>query len=274
MAITSVKEISEDWFERYLVDHDVNGGNDHHPDLGVGKKPDYRISRGSAGAICEIKEFTTSGMEKRFAGAAGQPMSLSDKEVYGAVRRKISDAASQLKPLADRDDALVVVLANPHGVHVPLWRVDDIVACMYGNQGYSMLVNTETGEGGPGEHVFMRDGALTGKHRYISAVATLHHGTLGEEARQRWLDQNRHRWEGIEERQEKAVTMLEIMSAEFDALAQPEGDYFFVRVYSTLSTVTGEATPVPRALFNGPRDQYWAVNPAMESLELVQGKPN
>jgi hypothetical protein len=157
MAVTSAKETSEDWFEHYLVDHDVDGGDDHHPNLGVSKRPDYRIGRGLPGAICEVKEFTTSGMEKRFAAAAGQPMSLSDKEVYGSVRRKISDAASQLKPLADRDEALVVVLANPHGVHVPLWRVDDIVACMYGNQGYSMLVNVETGEGGPGEHVFLRE---------------------------------------------------------------------------------------------------------------------
>ena len=148
----------------------------------------------------------------------------------------------------------------------------DIVACMYGNQGYSMPINVETGEGGPGEHVFLRDGALTGKHRYISAVATLHHGTLADEARQRWLDENRHRWEGIEQHQEKAVAMLEIMNAEFDPLAQPEGDFFFVHVYSTLSTATGEAVPVPRELFNGPRDQYWAVNLATKALELVQGQ--
>ena len=199
-------------------------------------------------------------------------MSLSDDEVYGAVRRRISDAAEQLKPVRDRDKALVVVLANPHGIHVPLWRVTDIVACMYGNQGYSMPINVETGEGGPGEHVFLRDGALTGKHRYISAVATLHHGTLGDEARQQWLDENRHRWEGIEEHQEKAVAMLEIMNTEFDPLVQPDGDFFFVRVYSTLSTVTGEAVPVPRELFDGPRDQYWAVNPGSEALELVHGE--
>lgn len=272
MAVTKAKEISEDWFERYLVDHDVDGGDDHHPDLGVSKKPDYRISRDSNGAICEVKEFTTSGMEKRFAAASGQPMSLSDEEVYGAVRSKISDAAEQLKPLRDHDEALVVVLGNPHGIYVPLWRVTDIVACMYGNQGYSMPINLETGEGGPGEHVFLRDGALTGKHRYISAVATLHHGALADEARQQWLDENRDRWEGIEERQERAVAMLEIMNAELDPLAQREGEFFFVRVYSTLSTVTGEAVPVPRELFSGPRDQYWAVNPATKALELVQGK--
>jgi hypothetical protein len=121
-------------------------------------------------------------------------------------------------------------------------------------------------------HLLDAGAALTGKHRYISAIATLHHGTLAEEARQRWLDENRHRWEGIRGHQEKAVTMLEIMTAEFDPLPQPEGDYFFVRVYSTLSTVTGEAAPVPRELFNGPGDQYWAVNPATKALELVQGQ--
>jgi hypothetical protein len=66
--------------------------------------------------------------------------------------------------------------------------------------------------------------------------------------------------------------MLEIMNAEFDPLEQPEGDFFFVRVYSTISSGKGEAVPVPRDLFSGPRDQYWAVNPATNALELVQGQ--
>jgi hypothetical protein len=272
MATTEAKEVSEEWFERYLLDHDLRGGEDHHPDLGIATRPDYRVPGPTGAAVCEVKEFTTSGMHERFAKAGPrQPLSLSDEEVYGDVRRKISYAAAQLKPLAAGGDALVVVLANPHGIHVPLARADDIAACMYGNHGYSVPIERGTGRSGYGQHVFLRDGALTARHRYLSAVATLHRGTFAAGARDAWFEANRHRWARIENREERARTMLRLVKEELDPLPEPEGDFYFVRLYSTISTVTGDAVPAPRELFNGPRDQYWAVNPETWDLELVHG---
>ena len=67
--------------------------------------------------------------------------------------------------------------------------------------------------------------------------------------------------------------MVVILEARDEALKEAEatpGDYFFVRVYSTISTLTGEAVPVPHSLFDGPRDQYWAMNDSGE-LALVHG---
>ena len=81
---------------------------------------------------------------------------------------------------------------------------------------------------------------------------------------------NRHRWDGIED---PGAAMAAILDARDEALEEAEatpGDYFSVRVYSTISTLTREAIPVPRSLFNGPRDQYWAMNGTGE-LELVHG---
>lgn len=271
MAVMKAKETSELWFERYLRDHGLDGGDDHHPDLGVGRRPDYRVSRGRDSAICEVKEFTTSKMAKRFAEAGSrQPLSLSNDEVYGSVRNKISQAAKeQLKPVRHREEALVVVLANPRRVYAPLEQPDDIIAAMYGNQAYSIAVNLPE-QSDDGQVIFTRDGVLTAKHRYVSAIATLHRGTHADDARARWYDANRHRWAGIEDRKEAMVAVLEARDEALEETEATPGDYIFVRVYSTISTLTGEAVSVPRSLFNGPRDQYWAMHQRSE-LELVHG---
>ena len=190
MALKEAKETSELWFERYLRDHGLEGAHDHHPDLGVSQRPDYRVTRGPDVAICEVKEFTISKIIKRFADVGPrQPMSLSNDEVYGSVRNKISVAAKeQLKPVRDRNEALVVVLADPHGVYAPLGQPDDIIAAMYGNQAYSIAVNLPEGQSGDGQLIFTRDGALTAKHRDVSAIATLHRGTHADDARARWYE--------------------------------------------------------------------------------------
>jgi hypothetical protein len=67
-----------------------------------------------------------------------------------------------------------------------------------------------------------------------------------------------------------AVAVLEGRDEALDEAEATRGDYFFVRVYSTISTLTGEAVPVPRSLFCGPGDQYWAMNERSE-LELAHG---
>ena len=132
-------------------------------------------------------------MTQRFAAAGPrQPLALSNDEVYGSVRNKISAAAKeQLRPVRDRKEALVVVLANPHGVDVPLEQPDDVIAAMYGNQAHSIAVNLPERQSDDGQLIFTRDGALTAKHRYVSAVATLHRGTHADDARERWYEANR-----------------------------------------------------------------------------------
>ena len=45
---TSEKQQSEHWLEEYAGQLGLDGADDHHPDLGGVKRPDYRLSRGSA----------------------------------------------------------------------------------------------------------------------------------------------------------------------------------------------------------------------------------
>jgi hypothetical protein len=43
----------------------------------------------------------------------------------------------------------------------------------------------------------------------------------------------------------------------------------FVRVFETPGAATGEAVPVRRDLFNGPRDEFWAIDPATGTIASV-----
>jgi hypothetical protein len=55
---------SEDWFDEDL---DANGYSyEEEPDLGVVKRPDRLIERVGVEAICEVKEFTTDAMKRRW----------------------------------------------------------------------------------------------------------------------------------------------------------------------------------------------------------------
>jgi hypothetical protein len=271
-------EISEQWFERYLRDHDIEGGDDHHPELGDDRRPDYRVSRGSDVAICEVKEFTDSALQRRAAQSAGHAFTTSNKEEYGTVRNTISKAAKeQLRPFKDRGEALAVVLANPHGVLVHLDDPIQIVTTMYGNQAFSVPVGPGADPSDPGHLVFTDDGALTSLHRYLGAVITLHRRTNAADGQEDWLRENRHRWPETNDLQQANRDAEETLTDPgYKAATATLGDYYFVRVYSTISTVTGDAVPVPKDLFNGPHDQYWAVNKLDGGfeLELVQGQFN
>ena len=276
------KPASEIWFEDYLRDRDIEGWDDHEPDLGVRTRADYRIRRDSPSVICEVKEFTTSGLQKRMnslaaVAAPGRPQSFvaSDEEIYGAVRKRIAVAATKkLRPLKDRGEALAVVLANPHGIAIDLDDPADVIAAMYGNEAYRIGVNLPPGVAGEGEFFFDRDGALASRHRYLSAVITVHRRRRSADELDKWADRNRHRWEEIDDSAEQVHAYLDARDEAWETAAQTPGEYSFVRVYSTISTATGQAVPVPEALFNGPKDQFWVVDevPAGWNLRLAHGE--
>ncbi len=136
------------WFEAYLREHGIDGADDHHPDVGSSFRPDYRVHWGDDSAICEVKEFKTTKADERFAAAPRQPHALSPDEVYGAIRRQISYAAKQLKAVRGRREALVIVLANPGGMFVPLGEPEEVMAAMYGNPGYRLGIRPDRGAAG------------------------------------------------------------------------------------------------------------------------------
>src|ERR1700730_9072516 len=50
------RAVGDKMFEAYLVEH-VYDVPEHEPDLGVGKRPDYLLSRDGHTCLCEVKEF-------------------------------------------------------------------------------------------------------------------------------------------------------------------------------------------------------------------------
>jgi hypothetical protein len=62
--------VSEEWFDEYLA---TNGYTPTvEPDLGVPKQPDRLIERVGVEAICEVKEFTTDAMRRRWPEGGSQ----------------------------------------------------------------------------------------------------------------------------------------------------------------------------------------------------------
>src|SRR5436189_1939347 len=100
---------SEQWFDEYLATNAY--AFEVEPDLAVRKRPDRLIDRAGIEAICEIKEFTTDAMQRRWPEGGRQFGSFSSDEWLRNVRRAITAAAGQLEPLADDSRPLVIVLA-------------------------------------------------------------------------------------------------------------------------------------------------------------------
>jgi hypothetical protein len=266
------KEKAEEWFESYLDEREVPGGDDHEPDLGGSARPDYRIGGDAAPAICEVKQFTGSTLETTLEGMSSG--CISSHQQYGTVRNKMNEAAKrQLREYADRGEALIVVLANPLGIRVPIYTADDVLAAMYGDQGYTMEVDA-SGIGHNGEFAFLDNGVFGGgHHRYVSGVVTLHRRDKAEDAKELWIEENRARWDGCGDRQATMTAMLEILNSDpgWEEAVNTEGHYFLTHTYETAATATGEAVAIPHGLFTGPKDEFWAMNKASGLLELVHG---
>ena len=257
---TQIADPAAPWLERCLRERGIDGWDDPEPDLGVSTRPDRRGTCERGSAILELKSFTTKRLTETLN--PGGFSAVSDKVVYGSVRSAISEAARQLKPLKDRGEPLVVVLANPLGAEVRLEEPDDVISAMYGNPAVQFSLDpTGTELEGQGQAICNRDGALTSKHRYISAVVTLHRRTHRKDYENEWAKRNRHRWQGKADRVEAARIVVEAHEEAFAEFEAIEGDYLFARVFSTISAATGEAAAVPRNLFHGPRDEYWACDP-------------
>lgn len=217
---------------------------EHEPDLGVDTRPDYLITRAGVEAVCEVKEFATTAISDALAGS--RVGFLSDKQVFGSVRNQLDAAARQLKPLASRGLPLVVLLANPRRADVSL-EPNDVMAAMYGNPAFSIPIGPE-GATGEGEYFLDRDGSVTAKHAYLSAVVTLHEWSLDQD----WADREVKRFEDPWE-------FIQWAKGERDAGRVPEGTRRFAHVFHTASAADGRATPLPDDLFDGPQDAMWKV---------------
>ena len=250
------KTVGEELFEGYLDQHGYPAP-EHHPDLRISKRPDYLVRLGEAECICEVKEFNPDEISSPFIGSGG---TTSMTQVLKPVREKIRAAAKQLKPLAHRNLALVVVLTNPHRAFVPLGE-REVVWAMYGDPTFTFQVDPETG-GGVGEERFTtgRHGKLRNDHPYLSAIAVVSERPGSAD----FYD---------EQAESSTATTSEEKIEEIIGFHErgevPEGSYYRADCFKTMSP---EATPIPEVFFDGPNDRLLEVDLDKEAYVQVRGR--
>jgi hypothetical protein len=268
------KSAAEILFERYLAEHGLAGGDEHQPDLGGSanaRRPDYRVAKGASAAIVELKAFESSALEDALAASTGYLARGEDQEL-APIRNKIGEALKQLRPYRIRPEPLIVAIANPAGLLVPSEDAMDTIAAMYGN--YVYRVSVGVGDEDPpedGEFIFDRNGVFGGGlHPYVSAVMTVHERTHRQAAIAKWHADLSPRLADITDRRQRAILTAEATEeAAFKKADAVEGTYRFVRVFET-HHVASTAALVPRDLFDGPRDEFYAFDLESGHLSLQQ----
>jgi hypothetical protein len=192
--------------------------------------------------IAEVKSFDTW----EFFSAVG---ARSQADVLKPHRRKIREAAGQLKQLSSQNVPLVVVLANPRGCAIPLEPIS-VMAAMYGDLTAWFPVYEDGREHEPdGTIAAGLNGKLRNDHQYISAVAVLQHHDLAFEAwSHKWFAANQGNYDDT-----VSITTAFLR----DAQEAEHSDDVYLHVFETISPT---AKPLPRDVFNGPHDRRWVPN--------------
>lgn len=190
-------------------------------------------------------------------------------------RRTISAAARQLEPLSGDDHPLAIVLANPQGVNVPL-RGDEVIEAMYGEMTVQIALDPTTGAPtSDAQWVLGEGGRLADEQApWVSAVAVLRRGDRRADWIQAWVeDWKQKNWPERPTAEDDAVERALAANAELEKAPAsddaPSGDYFYIEAIETISR---EAVPLPRQLFDGERDQRWIVNEAESRYERLDAR--
>jgi hypothetical protein len=259
--------VSEGWFDCYVRSHGHDPGSPE-PELGVAKNPDRLISWNGISVVCEIKQFDRDPFD---LSMLSRVRTLSMRNAMKPVRKAISRAASQLKPLADRGWPLVVVLANPRGMPVP-FSSEEIIWALYGDPVWKIAIDPDTGKKvGETRYGADRNGQIRNRHQYLSAVVALRHRTLAQD----WSEANWARLKeehGFESSDPEASARLAELALRSAAEAEeageiPNGEYFSADVFVTMSP---HATPLSADVFDGERDSRWEFDEAHGSYHRLE----
>jgi hypothetical protein len=260
--------LSEEWFDRYIRDHGHDPG-EVEPDLGIEKRPDRLIGWNGVEVVCEVKQFDNDPFGDDWNG---QPRTMDMKAALNPVRRAVSYAAEQLKPLAGRGMPLVVVIANPNGMPVP-FSSEEIIWALYGDPVWKITIDEETGAPvGETEYGADRNGQIRNRHQYLSAAVALCRRTLAQDWSDalwaRLKDENHFDPVGDPEGASRVTTLaVEEMHAAEERGDIPAGDYLYSDVFVTMSA---EAEPLPANVFDGPRDSRWEFDAATSAYRRVR----
>jgi hypothetical protein len=265
---------AEERFAAYLDEFDYTWS--HEPDYQAEfllpgpqlTRPDFLVERDGMRVVAEVRQFETTAVTDRLARSGGYA-SLSEKEVYGALRFGLVEKAEQLRPLANAGVPLVIVLANPLGADVML-DAHHMQAAMWGNPRWVIPIDTATGAAPKGTEptwqledygVFASPVFVDGKiadwenrNPHISSILVVHE----REHSMDWRDEilRRHPATDNSFGAAAAATLGALREVE-EAMArgeEPEGSYRWVTRYD----VNGDkAIELPPDWFAGPRDELY-----------------
>jgi len=156
---------ADDITEAYCIERGYTV-SEHEPDLGIGKRIEFKIESGDDGCLTEVKEFDL----------ATAPMTdgkgrWCQKETLKPIRSQIHEGAHKLKKAKDLGLPLVVVLVDAQGAMERLLNPFQIVAAMKGD--LEILI-PERGPVVAPTLAAGRNGELRNDHPYLSAVTVLH----------------------------------------------------------------------------------------------------
>ena len=254
-----IAERDVDWRKRYGVD--------------TPKDPDFLVSRaGEELAICEVKEFTSSKIDRRLALQSF--FSAGGDEVFGTAADAVQSASlEQLRPFADIGLPLVVVLANPHGVMVPLAPRELVMSLLGTTEVAVVPVAPDASAGpatvgraltGPGALVALdADGIEHNPHPYLSAVVVVRERAEAQDFTEAELARLRPERppQTAEDRQAMMVMMIEALEQADTEGRIPDGRYEFVEVLDLSAQPEFTGTPLPGNVFDGPRDRRMLLLP-------------
>ena len=268
---------SELLFERYLDVHGYVGERDvdwrRRYGVSTARDPDFLVSRaGEELAICEVKEFASSKLDRRLALQSF--FSAGGDEVFGTAADAVQSAAlEQLRPFAGVGLPLVVVLANPHGVMVPL-APRELVMSLLGTTEVAVVPVAPDAPAGPPavERALTGRGALVARdangvvhnpHPYLSAVVVVRERAEAQDFTEAELarlgpDQPP---ETAEDRQALMVMMIEALEQAEAEGRIPDGRYEFVEVLDLSAQPGFTGVSLPSNVFDGPRDRRMLLLP-------------
>jgi hypothetical protein len=135
--MANAKTYGEELFEEYLIAEGVSYECEP-PIAGVNQLFDFVIDHPTAGKVLiDVKDINNSPVVTGF----------SQGNSYGAIRAQIDDGRKKFKAVKDHLCALVIVVAP--GNFAMLEEPHIMLGAMYGDYGFRIPFNTETGVADP-----------------------------------------------------------------------------------------------------------------------------
>lgn len=167
--------------QRCLLDRGYTEAEQHEPDLGITRRPDFLVHHAGRPVVIEVKTPSTSPILKRTKIVGpNRAFTMGADELHKPIRSAVKEASEQLKPLRERRCALVVAVANPHGLLFD-HSAAMVLGALYGNQAVVLPYDNATGtlNAEAAAARFTRNGKLTNDHPYVSGVVLVDPGPDG-----------------------------------------------------------------------------------------------